>query len=101
MVFMKRWRQFVYSLVFKLILSVSIYYAKARPNLEKKMHPKEKVGGGVREAIVGPATGFVKGKNRNIRQEKTGQEYIDNQFGWLSSRDRASDSQVVNKLDKT
>ena len=74
---------------------MSIYYAKARPNLEKKMHPKEKkgtsvtnggagsesFGGGVREAIVGPVTGFVKGKNRNIRQEKIGQEYIDNQLG--------------------
>ena len=79
------------------------------------MHPKEKkgtsvtnggagsesFGGGVREAIVGPVTGFVKGKNRNIRQEKIGQEYIDNQLGWLSSRNKSSDGQVVNKLDKT
>lgn len=60
----------------------------------------ESFGGGVREVIVGPATGFGKGKNRNIREEKIGQEYIDNQLGWLSSRDKASDGQVVNKLDK-
>ena len=58
---------------------MSIYHAKARPNLEKDSSKRkrkgtsvtnvgatnENFGGGVREAVVGPASEVVKGKNRN------------------------------------
>lgn len=76
---MQRWRHSVYSWVSKLILSVSIYHAKARPKLEKDSSKRkrkgtsvtnsgaanENFGGGVREAVLGPASGVVKGKNGN------------------------------------
>ena len=58
---------------------MSIYHAKARPKLEKDSSKRkrkgtsvtnggatnESFGGGVREAVVGPASGVIKGKNRN------------------------------------
>ena len=58
---------------------MSIYHAKARPNLEKDSSKRkrkgtsvanggaknESFGGSIREAVVGPASGVVKGKNRS------------------------------------
>ena len=58
---------------------MSIYHAKARPNLEKDSSKgkrkstsvtnggatNENFGGGVRGAVVGPASEVVKWKNRN------------------------------------